>query len=81
MRFLKIVLAGLVTVLAMLASLAAAVFITFFGLVAYLFLRLGGRPARVRFGRRAPPPRPPAGGAGDVIDVTATEVTTKHLER
>jgi hypothetical protein len=79
MRFLKIAIAGLVTAIAMLFSLLFAVGVAVIGVLAYLYLRLRGRPANVRFGTSTKPP--PVAAAGDVIDVTATEVPAQRLER
>lgn len=79
MRLLKIAFAGVVTLLAMFASLVVAFIVALVGLLAYLFIRLRGKPARMSFGgpRTMPPKRP----ADDVIDVTVTEVGTKQLDR
>lgn len=79
MRILKIAFAGVVTLLAMFASLVVAFIVALVGLLAFVFVRLRGRPGHVEFGgaRPAPPRRP----ADDVIDVTATEVGTKQLDR
>ncbi len=79
MRFLKVAFAGVITLLAMLASLVVAVVVALVGLLAYVFIRLRGKPARPPFGgSRPPPPRRPA---DDVIDVTVTEVSSKSLDR
>ncbi len=79
MRFLKIAIAGIVTAIAMLFSLLFAAGVAVIGVLVYLYLRLRGRPASVRFGTSLRPSRPAP--AGDVIDVTATEVPSQRLER
>ncbi|MBI5689498.1 MAG: hypothetical protein HZC55_05325 [Verrucomicrobia bacterium] len=77
MRLLKIVLAGLVTAVAMAASLLFALGVAIIGLLVYGYLRLRGKPASVRFGRNPAPP-PPA--QGEVIDIKATEVPARRLD-
>jgi len=79
MRILKIAFAGLVTLLAMFASLVVAFIVALVGLLAYVFIRLRGKSARRPFG--GPRPMPPRRPADDVIDVTVTEVGTKQLDR
>jgi hypothetical protein len=85
MRFLKIAFAGLVTLLAMFASLIVAIGVALIGAIVFLYLRLRGRTAAMVFRRGAPRPaaRP---AAADVIEVTATEVSSteagnRRLER
>ena len=80
MRFLKIAFVGLVTALAMLASLVAALVVALIGIVVYLVLRLLGRPAAVSF-RPVATTRPTRPTESDVIDVTATEVRANRIER
>lgn len=80
MRLLKVAFAGLITVVALLFSLMVAVGVAAIGLVVYLYLRLRGKSAAVRFG--GAPQAPPTDRAPhDVIDVTATEVGQQRLDR
>ena len=80
MRFLKIAFVGLVTALAMLASLVVALGVALLGILVFLFLRLRGRPATGSF-RPTSTSRPTRPTESDVIDVTATEVGTNRIER
>jgi hypothetical protein len=81
MRLLKVAIAGVITALAMFFSLLVAIGVALIGVIVFLFLRLRGRPASVRFqtsmGRK--PAASPS--AGDVIEVTATEVPSHRLDR
>lgn len=78
MRILK-VLAGLVLAVVLVATGVFAVALLAVGLLVYLVVRLVRRPP----GAKAPAPRAaPARTAGDVIDVSATEVPAeKPAER
>ena len=69
MQIIRILIAGVVVLLGLLA--AAAVMLV--GVIIYLFQRLRGRPAtRPAFRRASPRPRPMR--TADVIDIEATEV-------
>jgi len=69
MQIIRILIAGVVVLLGLLA--AAAVMLV--GVIIYLFQRLRGRPAaRPAFRRTSPRPRPMR--TADVIDIEATEV-------
>lgn len=74
MRLLKVVLAVVVTAVALLFSAVVAVGLLVTGLLAYVYLRFRRKPGR---------PAPAAGTASSsaVIDVTATEVPATRLER
>ncbi len=79
MRFVKIAFALVVTLLAMLASFMVALAVGLIGLIVYLFLRLRGQPPAGEFrppARSRPPPTP----GSEVIDVTATEVPSRHSQ-
>lgn len=77
MRFLKIAIAGLITIAAMLASLLMAFGVALIGALVYLYLRLRGRSTPAVSRSPAAPARP---AASEVIEVTATEVRTKTLD-
>jgi len=69
MQIIRILIAGIVVILGLLA--AAAVMLV--GVIIYTFQRLRGRPAtRPAFRRPSPRPRPMR--TADVIDIEATEV-------
>ena len=80
-RILRVLLAGLITLTALLAGAFAAAVILFTGLVGFLiqlFWRKGGAPSS------RPQPTPPGRSAmrtGDAIDVVATQVPTKLAKR
>lgn len=80
MRMLKVVLAGLVTAIAMIFSLVVALGVALIGAIAYLYLRVRRKPVRGRVDG-APGATAPAARAGEVIDVTATEVEVSRIER
>ena len=80
MRYLKIAFAGLITVLAMFASLLVALGVALIGIVVYTFLRLRGPSATGPF-RPTPGNRRTGDPKSEVIDVTATEVRTNRLEK
>lgn len=80
MRLLKVAFAALVTLIAMLFSLMVAVGVAAIGLAAYLYVRLRGKPVSARFGG-AEKSATARGTAQDAIDVTATEVGSRHLDR
>lgn len=80
MRFLKVAFAGLVTALAMLASLMVALAVAVAGLVIFLFLRMRGRKSPGPLVGHTPG-RPTGHADSDVIEVTATEVRSTRLER
>ena len=79
MRFLKIALSLVIVAVAVFAGVFVLAGVLIVGALYFLIQRLRGKPAFVRFGL---PPRPPVrpsaaargAGAGDIIDVTATEV-------
>jgi hypothetical protein len=79
MRLLKVAFAALVTLIAMLFSLVVAVGVAAIGLAAYLYVRLRGKPVSVRFGGTAKSPAA-KGVPPDAIDITATEVGSRHLD-
>ena len=77
MRALRLLLAGLLAAMALVAGFFAAVVILVTGLMGYvvqLFMRMTGK-ARPR------PSRPSPLSKGDVIDVVATKVPTEKIER
>lgn len=74
MRLLKVVLAGVVTAVALLFSVVVAFGLLVTGLLAYLYLRLRRKPSRTAAAAGAAP-------SSAVIDVTATEVPEARLER
>ena len=81
MRALRLLLAGLLAAMALMAGFFAAVVILVTGLVGYvvqLFLRLTGK-AQPRPSRSSARPSPLS--KGDVIDVVATKVPTEKIER
>jgi len=80
MRMLKVVLAGLVTAVAMAFSVVVALGVALIGAIAYLYLRLRGKPVQGRVGG-TPGAAAPTARSGEVIDVTATEVEVTRIER
>lgn len=79
MRILKIALAAVVTVLAMMFSLVVALGVALVGLLAYLYLRLRRPPAADPLRHPSRPASPAAGP--DVIEVSATEVREPRLDK
>lgn len=71
MQFLRLLIAGIVVVIGLLAALA----VMLIGVIIYTFQRLRGRPAiRPAFRRPASPARPRPMRTADVIDVEVTEI-------
>ena len=81
MRFLRLMVAGLIAVIAVVGVLFAAAVVFFTGLAAYV-LQLFGRRGNSISSRPAPAPnRQPAMRTDDVIDVVATKVPDETAER
>lgn len=69
MQIIRILIAGIVVIL----GLLAAVVVMLVGVIIYTFQRLRGRPAiRPAFHRPSPRPRPMR--SADVIDIEVTEI-------
>jgi hypothetical protein len=82
MRFLRLMVAGLIGIAAMVTVFLAAVVVIFTGLAAYLLQLFGvRRPAKPADPARAPN-RPPAPNRTDeVIDVVTTKVPEESARR
>ena len=80
MRFLKIAFAGLVTAIAMLFSLLFACGVALIGILVYLYIRMRGR-STAQLRRQDPNDSAPRPAEGDVIDVSATEISSDRLKR
>ena len=80
MRFLRLVLAGLIAATVLVAGFFAAAVIVVAGLVAYLVQLVWKRKGSVQAGPRRGMNRPSAMRTDDVIDVVATKVPTDRGE-
>jgi hypothetical protein len=74
MRVLRLILAGLVAVAAVVAVLFTAVVVVFTGLAAYVVQLFQRRPGPVQSGPPQAPNRQPAMRTDDAIDVVTTKV-------
>jgi len=82
MRVLRLFLAGLIGVAAMVAVFFAAAFVFFAGLVAYVVQLFGGKSRGPAISGRSPATnRQPTMRADDAIDVEATRIPTDPKER
>ncbi len=82
MRFLRLMVAGLIGIAAMVTVFLAAVVVFFAGLVAYVLQLFGGRRQATPSGPAPAPHRAPAARrTDDVIDVETTKVPEKTIER
>ena len=80
MRALKIILTGLLAVIALTAGLVVAAIVALFGFAIFLASRLLGHSPFRFVGSRSPRKSSPM-KSGDAIDVTATEVPTEPTPR
>ena len=75
MRALRILVAGLIGLAAMVAVMFAAAVVFLAGAAAYIMQLFGGKPIAARPSGPVPPGRtPPPGSAGEIIDVVSTKV-------
>ena len=77
MRVLRIFVAGLIALAAMVAVMFAAAVVFLTGVAAYIMQLFGGKPAASRPTGPVPSHRAPSpGGSGEIIDVVSTKVPT-----